>query len=55
MIKIGIVYYSAAGATATLAEQIGKGAKGVADCEVARLSIRPDDIIDGRFVNPQMF
>ncbi|MFC3096160.1 flavodoxin family protein [Alteromonas sediminis] len=50
MIKLGIIYFSATGATETLAQQIEQGALAVDDVEVMRFLIDKRLLIDGRFV-----
>lgn len=51
MIKVGIVYFSATGATETLAEQIEQGALAIDDVKVMRFRIEKRQLVDGRFVD----
>ncbi|WP_417657170.1 flavodoxin family protein [Pseudidiomarina aestuarii] len=51
MIKLGIIYFSATGATETLAQQIEHGANAIGDVEVMRFRIDKKQLVDGRFVD----
>lgn len=51
MIKVGIIYFSATGATETLAQRIEQGALAFDDVEVVRFRIDKSQLVDGRFVD----
>lgn len=54
MIKVGIIYFSATGATETLAQQIEQGARTIDDVEVMRFRIEGKQLVDGRFVDQEV-
>jgi NAD(P)H dehydrogenase (quinone) len=51
MTTISVVYHSASGHTAKMAEAVAKGASSVADAKVHVLAINGKDIAEGRFKN----
>ena len=55
MVCIAIIYFSQTHVTAQLAEAIAQGAKQEDNITVLMHSIAGHEIIEGRFVNPQLF
>ena len=50
--KVAVVFFSATGTTAQLAEAVQAGAAEIADAVLCR--IEPADIVGGRFVNEEL-
>ncbi|MGH7939652.1 MAG: flavodoxin family protein [Limisphaerales bacterium] len=54
MVTVSIIYFSAAGHTAKMAEAVAKGAASVADIKTNALAISGDDIVKGRYKNEKV-
>lgn len=54
MAIVSVVYQSGAGHTRVLAEAIAQGAESLANTEVHLLEIRGEDIVNGRWDNPEI-
>ncbi|MBN7819739.1 flavodoxin family protein [Bowmanella yangjiangensis] len=54
MTKLGIVYFSATGATETLAQAIEQGALATEAVEVLRFRIDKNQLVEGRFVDQEV-
>lgn len=53
--QIAIVYYSATGTTATMVGQVAEGASLVAGTTVRSIEITGQDIVEGRYRNPDTY
>lgn len=51
MTKVAIVFHSASGTTALLAQAVAKGVESVAGVQAVPLEVVGKDIVEGRFVN----
>lgn len=54
MTTIAVIYHSVTGTTKQLSQAIAKGVESVAGCQVEIIEIKGSDIIDGRYVNPDV-
>lgn len=54
MSKIAIVYFSATGATKSLATFVAEGCR-AQKCEAVLCEVKSSDIVEGRFVNPKLY